>query len=238
LLQEDVGEFRHRKLAGEHHSQTVSKINGNINVSDMERHEITIPRGHKQFGFSVVGEYPTFIGRVDQDSSAAMCGLKSGDYIVKINGKNVSRAQKNTVSNLIKNSKKTVSLDIYRPSSSTTLSGGGSATTSNHDLASWLSSTGTATESSTCSESSAYGTDQNYYRSLAPPPPPPPALHNHRLKQLLPQEQQRRFVNLEQLGHYVEPTPLLKGIQTTQTIYETNNSSMLACKGSPTQTLV
>jgi len=39
---------------------------------------------------------------VSEHSPAAMCGLKSGDYIVKVNGQNVSRAQQRTVSNIIK----------------------------------------------------------------------------------------------------------------------------------------
>ncbi len=39
---------------------------------------------------------------MSENSPAAMCGLKSGDYIVKVNGQNVSRAQQRTVSNIIK----------------------------------------------------------------------------------------------------------------------------------------
>jgi S1-C subfamily serine protease len=49
-----------------------------------------------------VGESPTFIGKVSENSPAAICGLKSGDYVVKVNNQNVSRAQQRTVSNLIK----------------------------------------------------------------------------------------------------------------------------------------
>jgi C-terminal processing protease CtpA/Prc len=64
---------------------------------------LTIPRGaNDSFGFTVVGDSPTFIGKVNENTPADICGLKSGDFIVKINGQNVSRAQQRTVSNLIK----------------------------------------------------------------------------------------------------------------------------------------
>ena len=52
----------------------------------------------------------------------------------------------------------------------------------------------------------------------------------------------RYFVDLAQLGHYVEPKPLIR--QTTgsstvsQPFYEMTNSSVLAVKGSPTNTFV
>jgi len=79
----------------------VSKINRDI--ADLEECQLTISRGaNHSFGFTVVGDNPTFIGKVTDNSPAALCGLKSGDFIVKINGQNVSRAQQRTVSNLIK----------------------------------------------------------------------------------------------------------------------------------------
>lgn len=49
-----------------------------------------------------MGDSPTFIGKLTENSSAAVCGLKMGDFLVKINGQNVSRAQQRTVANLIK----------------------------------------------------------------------------------------------------------------------------------------
>ncbi|CAF1018249.1 unnamed protein product, partial [Didymodactylos carnosus] len=218
LLQDDVGIFRHRKVI-EHVEKHVSTINRD--VLNMEELQITVPRGQESFGFTVVGQCPTFVGRVDSDSPAALCGLRAGDYIVKINGKNVSRAQKDTVSHLIKNLRKAVTLDIHRPSSSI-------STNSNRDLLSLLSSTGTAsasTESSTCSESS-YSRSLSSYVS--------DRYHQH--KQSHVQTQKRAFVSLGQLGHYVERKPLNK--PSTQAIFETNNSSILAHKGSPTVTLV
>ncbi|CAF1164205.1 unnamed protein product [Didymodactylos carnosus] len=225
LLQDDVGIFRHRKVI-EHIEKHISAINRD--VMKMEEHQIIIPRGQENFGFTVVGQCPTFVGRVDNNSSAAVAGLRAGDYIVKINGKNVSRAQKDTVSHLIKNLRKAITLDIHRPSSSI-------CTDSNRDLLSLLSSTGTAStsaESSTCSESSylhslsSYVCDQNRYQQQEH------SEYSHKSKQV----QKRAFVSLGQLGHYIEPKPL--GKASSQTIIETNNASVLAQKGSPTITLV
>jgi hypothetical protein len=61
---------------------------------------------------------------------------------------------------------------------------------------------------------------------------PIPTSHSH-----------RNFVDLAQLGHYVEPKPLIRqttgtSSSTVQPFYEMTNSSMLAVKGSPTNTFV
>jgi hypothetical protein len=53
----------------------------------------------------------------------------------------------------------------------------------------------------------------------------------------------RQFVGLAQLGHYVIPKPLIRqttgtSASTAQPFYEMTNSSMLAVKGSPTNTFV
>ena len=94
----------------------------------------------------------------------------------------------------------------------------------NRDVLSLLSSTGTVSteDSSTCSDSSIS------YRSHS--------IKQHALHQI------RQFVDLAQLGHYIEPKPLIR--QTTRTsstaqpFYEMTNSSMIAVKGSPTNTFV
>ncbi len=112
--------------------------------------------------------------------------------------------------------KHSVTLDIHRYPSV--------QPTSNRDLLSLLSSTGTISteDSSTCSDSSIS------YRS-------------HRLKQMPLSDSNRHFVDLAQLGHYVEPKPLIRqitGTSAAQPFYEMTNSSMLAVKGSPTNTFV
>lgn len=220
ILQEDVGELRHKQVP-DHGEKHVTAINRDI--ADLEEHKFTISRGtNDSFGFTVVGDSPTFVGKVTDHSPAAICGLKPGDYIVKVNGQNVSRAQQRTVSNLIKHLKHSVTLDIHRYPSALTPS------TTNRDLQSLLSSTGTVSteDSSTCSDSSMS------YRSHAfkQVPPSLPSTHSH-----------RHFVDLAQLGHYVEPKPFVRQItasSATQPFYEMTNSSMLAVKGSPTNTFV
>jgi hypothetical protein len=69
--------------------------------------------------------------------------------------------------------------------------------------------------------------------------------HSHRLKQMPLSNSNRHFVDLAQLGHYVEPKPLIRQTTATTTtsaiaqpFYEMTNSSMLAVKGSPTNTFV
>jgi len=138
--------------------------------------------------------------------------------LLKLMDKNVSRAQQRTVSNLIKHLKHSVTLDIHRYPSV-------HPTTTNRDILSLLSSTGTVSteDSSTCSDSSIS------YRS-------------HHLKQMTKSNSNRHFVDLAQLGHYVEPKPLVRQttgtLTTAQPFYEMTNSSMLAVKGSPTNTFV
>jgi hypothetical protein len=116
--------------------------------------------------------------------------------------------------------KHSVILDIHRYPSALP------PTSTNRDMLSLLSSNGTVSteDSSTCSDSSMS------YRS-------------HHLKQM---SSNRHFVDLAQLGHYVEPKPLIRQITATssstttaaQPFYEMTNSSMLAVKGSPTNTFV
>jgi len=214
FLQEDIGELRHKQVP-DHGEKHVTAINRDI--ADLEEHRFVISRGiNDSFGFTVVGDSPTFVGKVTENSPAAQCGLKPGDYIVKVNGQNVSRAQQRTVSNLIKHLKHSVTLDIHRYPTV-------NPTTTHRDILSLLSSTGTVSteDSSTCSDSSMS------YRS-------------HRLKQISASNSNRNFVDLAQLGHYVEPKPLIRQITapTTQPFYEMTNSSMLAVKGSPTNTFV
>ncbi|CAF3885441.1 unnamed protein product [Adineta steineri] len=217
ILQEDVGELRHKQVP-DHGEKHVTAINRDI--ADLEEHQFIISRGvNDSFGFTVVGDSPTFVGKVTENSPAAQCGLKPGDYIVKVNGQNVSRAQQRTVSNLIKHLKHSVTLDIHRYPSV--------HPTTNRDILSLLSSTGTVSteDSSTCSDSSI-------------------SYQSHRLKQIPLTNSNRHFVDLAQLGHYVEPKPLIRQTTTTTTsataqpFYEMTNSSMLAVKGSPTNTFV
>ena len=134
--------------------------------------------------------------------------------------------------------KHSVTLDIHRYPSALPNSG------TNRDLPSLLSSTGTVSteDSSTCSDSSIS------YRSHP--------LKHQMPYHLPPSHSNRNFVDLAQLGHYVEPKPFIRQITGSSSstggagiaaaaavasngpFYEMTNSSMLAVKGSPTNTFV
>ncbi|CAF1293163.1 unnamed protein product [Adineta steineri] len=210
LLQEDIGELRHKQVLNQLDKQ-VTKINRDI--ADLEEYRFLISRGvNDSFGFTVVGDSPTFIGKVSENSPAASCGLKSGDYIVKINGQNVSRAQQRTVSNIIKHLKHSVTLDIHRYPN----------IPSNRNIFSLVSSSETLSseESSTCSDPSISYQGKNFLPSSP--------------------QSSRQFIDLAQIGHYIEPKSFVR--QTTKNsgkpFYEMTNSSMLAVKGSPTNTFI
>ncbi|UJR22203.1 hypothetical protein I4U23_025267 [Adineta vaga] len=209
LLQEDIGELRHKQLTNQLDKQ-VTKINRDI--ANLQEYQFTISRGtNDSFGFTVIGDNPTFIGKVNENSSAAYSGLKSGDYVVKINGQNVSRAQQRTVANIIRHLKHTVTLDIHRYS--------------NDNLYSLISSSGASSteDSSTYSDSFVSYQGRNMFVPLPSSP-----LSN------------RKFIDLAQLGHYIEPKSLIRQTPTHsgKPFYEMTNSSILAVKGSPTNTFV
>lgn len=67
------------------------------------------------FGFTIHGYCPCQVGKVEKNSVSEQSGLMPGDLIIKINGKNVSRATCDSVVKLIKNSTKILVLDLMRP---------------------------------------------------------------------------------------------------------------------------
>ncbi|CAF0771442.1 unnamed protein product [Adineta ricciae] len=210
LLPEDIGELRHQQVANQFDKQ-VTKINRDI--ANLQEYQFTISRGtNDSFGFTVIGDSPTFIGKVSENSPAAVGGLKSGDYIVKINGQNVSRAQQRTVAHIIRHLKHSVTLDIHRYT--------------NDNLFSLVSSNGasSAEDSSTYSDSSL----SHYQARNMPFPLPSSPLPN------------RKFIDLAHLGHYIEPKSFIRQTPTNsgRPFYEMTNSSVLAVKGSPTNTFV
>jgi hypothetical protein len=54
------------------------------------------------FGFTIVGYCPCQIGKIESNSLASNAGLLTGDLIIKINGKNVSRATCDSIVKIIK----------------------------------------------------------------------------------------------------------------------------------------
>ena len=53
-------------------------------------------------GFTVAGYCPCHVAKLETDSLAARAGLQIGDLIIKINGKNVSRAKCDSIAKIIK----------------------------------------------------------------------------------------------------------------------------------------
>ncbi|CAF0784269.1 unnamed protein product [Brachionus calyciflorus] len=67
------------------------------------------------FGFTVQGYCPCQVGKIEKNSISELQGLLPGDLIVKINGKNVSRATCDSVVKLIKTNPQRLVLDLMRP---------------------------------------------------------------------------------------------------------------------------
>ena len=59
-------------------------------------------RGKTGYGFTVLGCSPVKVGKVDEGSAAKDAGLCEGDYIVRINGQNVSRSTAESVVRIVK----------------------------------------------------------------------------------------------------------------------------------------
>ncbi|OAF67587.1 hypothetical protein A3Q56_04654 [Intoshia linei] len=82
------------------------------------------------YGFTVKGKFPVKIAKIKKDSPAEHCGMTTNDYIIEIDGINVSRSTADTVTKLIKKTKKVIMLklntpivvDINNPCNSTMLS--------------------------------------------------------------------------------------------------------------------
>ncbi|RUS74181.1 hypothetical protein EGW08_018049, partial [Elysia chlorotica] len=119
LLTEEVGRKKHLQArprpqvttATSHHS--IPEIN--TAVEGQERIMITVQRGKNGFGFSFIDELPPRVGRVDRASPAEQAGVKKGDAVIRINGKNVSRSTCEGVARMIKKlSPQSLTLELQR----------------------------------------------------------------------------------------------------------------------------
>ena len=54
------------------------------------------------YGFSVKGSCPAVVGDVDKRTPAYEAGLRRGDYVVRINGQNVSRSSADSITRIIR----------------------------------------------------------------------------------------------------------------------------------------
>ena len=61
-----------------------------------------IHRGRSGFGFSISGECPVTVCRVDDGSLAALSGLRVNDTVLGVDGQNVASAASETVAALVR----------------------------------------------------------------------------------------------------------------------------------------
>jgi len=61
-----------------------------------------IHRGRSGFGFSISGECPVTVCRVDDGSLAALGGLRVNDVLLAVDGQNVTSAASETVAALVR----------------------------------------------------------------------------------------------------------------------------------------
>ncbi|XP_051161677.1 regulator of G-protein signaling loco isoform X2 [Leptopilina boulardi] len=73
---------------------------------------VELSRGAKGFGFTISGQQPSILSCIVQGSPAEIAGLRAGDYLVAVNGHNVSKAPHDDVVKLIGNSKGILRLEI------------------------------------------------------------------------------------------------------------------------------
>ncbi|XP_043461403.1 regulator of G-protein signaling loco isoform X3 [Leptopilina heterotoma] len=73
---------------------------------------VELSRGAKGFGFTISGQQPSILSCIVQGSPAEIAGLRAGDYLVAVNGHNVSKAPHDDVVKLIGNSKGVLRLEI------------------------------------------------------------------------------------------------------------------------------
>ncbi|ELU10310.1 hypothetical protein CAPTEDRAFT_224758 [Capitella teleta] len=77
--------------------------------------KIVIPKAIDGYGFTVKGSKPVRVGRVTQGSTSYSSGLLHDDYILTINGKDVSQSSPTTVAKIVRDSSVQVAMEILRP---------------------------------------------------------------------------------------------------------------------------
>ncbi len=73
---------------------------------------VELTRGQHGFGFTLSGQAPCILSSIVQESPAAKANLKSGDFVIAVNGKNVAKSLHDDVVDIIGNSTGLLKLQI------------------------------------------------------------------------------------------------------------------------------
>lgn len=123
LLSESIGTLKHfrchRSKASRAGSSSSRLTEVNKDLIGMEKVIIQITRRseNESYGFTVSGNCPCTVGKVDATKQAYAYGLRPGDHISALKGINVSRATCDSVVKLIKSFKTGFVIEVYREKS-------------------------------------------------------------------------------------------------------------------------
>ena len=73
---------------------------------------VEVSRGKSGYGFTISGQNPCILSCIVSDSPADRCGLKTGDYLMAVNGLNISKSPHDDVVRLIGSSSGLLVLQI------------------------------------------------------------------------------------------------------------------------------
>lgn len=73
---------------------------------------VEVARGHNGFGFTISGQQPCILSCIVTNSPADNAGLRAGDFLISVNGLNVSKLPHDSVVQLIGNASGTIKMAI------------------------------------------------------------------------------------------------------------------------------
>lgn len=118
LLPENIGMLKHFRChkPQSKEQQTIEITNIHKDLIGMKKMKFLVSRSQESdsFGFTITGNCPCMISKVNPRKQPFFKGLKSGDFIAAINNKNVSRGTCDSVVKLIKSFKTNFEIEIYR----------------------------------------------------------------------------------------------------------------------------
>ena len=123
LLPEQVGIVKHfrchraQRQPSVKHVQDTNELTGvNKDLIGLDKLKFYINRVSPldSYGFTITGNCPCMVGKVDTQKNAFQVGLRPGDFIASLNGRNVSRATCDSVVKLIKSCQQQLVVEVYR----------------------------------------------------------------------------------------------------------------------------